>query len=474
MRPHPRELEAALAEIEREHLKRERRVVEAFGRGDNAVEVVADGRRLLNFCGNDYLGLARHPLVSAALRRAAESWGAGSGASHLVTGHGVEHARLEEELAAFVGRERALLLSTGYMANLAVITTLAGRGDLVLLDRLSHASLIDAALLCGARLRRYPHADAGAAARMLAAEPEGVPAREAEHEPIEAAARALARGAGVRTPSGPVPTDEAGARAPSARVRLIATDGVFSMDGDIAPVEQLAAAAAARDAWLVVDDAHGLGVIGATGRGTLEHLGGLGAEAVPVLVGTLGKALGTFGAFVAGSRDLIELLVQRARSYIYTTALPPALAAATRAALALAQRESWRRERVLALTERFRAAAHERGIPLTASRTPIQPIVVGSAEAALDASRRLLEAGFWVAAIRPPTVPRNTARLRITLSAAHAESQVDALVEALGRALAGRVPPDAHDADSSGVGRGSGDRSTVRPSNAGRSAVRGG
>ncbi len=390
----PRALEAALAEIERQHLTRERRTVEGFATPDGGAEVVVDGRRLVNFCGNDYLGLARHPQVSDALRRAAESWGVGSGASHLVTGHFSEHARLEEELAAFVQRERALLLSTGYMANLAVITTLAGRGDLVLLDRLSHASLIDAAMLSGARLRRYPHGDASAAARMLA--------------------------------------DDAGPRAASDRVSLIATDGVFSMDGDIAPLAELATAAAAHDAWLVVDDAHGLGVVGATGRGTLE-LGGLGADAVPVLIGTLGKAFGTFGAFVAGSRDLIELLVQRARSYIYTTALPQALAAATRAALAVAQRESWRRERVLALTERFRAGARALDVPLTASRTPIQPILIGSAEAALRASRGLREAGFWVAAIRPPTVPRNTARLRITFSADHTESQVDTLVEALSR-----------------------------------------
>ncbi len=454
MRPGPHSLETALAEVERRHLTRVRRTVEGFPEPASATEVIVEGRRLVNFCGNDYLGLARHPLVSAALCRAAASWGAGSGASHLVTGHGIEHARLEEELAAFVGRERALLLSTGYMANLAAITTLAGRGDLVLLDRLSHASLIDAALLSGSRLRRYPHADAGAAARMLTEEPEGTPAEQAERQPTEEtrhdqiaeARRAIA--------------DDASPRESSGAVRLIATDGVFSMDGDVAPLKELAAAAAARDAWLIVDDAHGLGVIGATGRGTLEHVGNLGADAVPVLVGTLGKAFGTFGAFVAGSRDLIELLVQRARSYIYTTALPQALAAATRAALAVAQRESWRRERVLRLTERFRAAARERGIPLGASRTPIQPILLGSAEAALEASRRLLEAGFWVAAIRPPTVPRNAARLRITLSAAHAESQVDALVDALGRALAGCASAGHGSADCGTAGDSAGHTST--------------
>ncbi|MGH8150985.1 MAG: 8-amino-7-oxononanoate synthase [Steroidobacteraceae bacterium] len=408
MSPSPHALEATLVEIERQHLTRTRRTVEGFTRLDRAADVIVEGRRLINFCGNDYLGLARHPRVADALRAGAAAWGAGSGASHLVTGHGLEHARLEEELAAFVHRERALLFSTGYMANLAAITSLAGRGDRVVLDRLGHASLIDAALLSGARLHRYAH---------------GNP---------EAARRALA---------------ERGGDGASQRVRLIATDGVFSMDGDIAPVGELASVAAANDAWLIVDDAHGLGVLGATGRGTLEHLGveHPSAAAVPVLVGTLGKAFGTFGAFIAGSEALIELLMQRARSYIYTTALPHALAAATRAALTVAQEESWRRERVLALTERFRNAARQLDLPLTDSRTPIQPIVVGSAEAALRASRALMQAGFWVAAIRPPTVPRGTARLRVTFSADHSEPQVDALVDVLSRslrrpALAGQEP----------------------------------
>jgi 8-amino-7-oxononanoate synthase len=391
---HTRALETALTELERQHLRRERRTVEAFGDGPGATTVIVDGRRLVNFCGNDYLGLARHPELSAALAAAASRWGTGSGASHLVTGHGLEHARLEEELAAFVGRERALTFSTGYMANLAVLTTLAGRGDLVLLDRLSHASLIDAALLSRARLRRYPHADVHVADRLLA---DGTSGQE-------------------------------------ERTVVLATDGVFSMDGDLAPLAELARVAAARGAWLVVDDAHGLGVVGASGRGTLEHFG-LGTEAVPVLVGTFGKAFGTCGAFVAGTKPVIETLVQRARTYIYTTAPPPALAAATRAAIGLAARETWRRERVLALTRRFRAAAREADIPLTGSMTPIQPIVVGSPQVALAASSRLYERGFWVAAIRPPTVPRNAARLRVTLSATHSEAEVDALVEALRASL---------------------------------------
>ncbi|HUN73162.1 MAG TPA: 8-amino-7-oxononanoate synthase [Steroidobacteraceae bacterium] len=395
MKPHPRAVEPLLAEIARQSLTRLRRTVEEACELEGA-EVAVDGRRLINFCGNDYLGLSRHPELIAALCQAAARYGVGSGASHLVTGHGREHELLEEELARFVGRERALLFSTGYMANLAAITALAGRGDLLLLDRLSHASLIDAALLSRARLRRYPHADAAALAHMLA-EVRCTPAAD--------------------------------------RVTLIATDGLFSMDGDVAPVAELARSAARHRAWLLVDDAHGLGVLGASGRGTLEHLS-LDPTSVPVLMGTLGKALGTFGAFLAGDRDVIELILQRARSYIYTTAAPQPLAAATRAALRILQREPWRRERVLELTRRFRAAALEHDVPLAASSTPIQPIVLGDAEATLTASRRLAESGFWVAAIRPPTVPRNTARLRVTLSAAHTDAQVDALVAALARCLA--------------------------------------
>ncbi len=403
-------LAPALAEAERRHLKRARRTVERLaepapdaenGRSaPDSAEVIVEGRRLVNFCGNDYLGLTRHPAVTAALREAAQRWGVGSGASHLVTGHGLEHERLEEALAAFTGRKRALLFSTGYMANLAVITALAGRDTRVLLDRLCHASLIDAAILSRARLRRYAHADSAAAARML------------QH----------------------------------GGANLIVTDGVFSMDGDLAPVAELAAIAAEHAAWLVVDDAHGLGILGATGRGTLEHLG-VEPDGVSVLVGTLGKAFGTFGAFVAGSDALIETLVQRGRSYVYTTALPHAVAAATRAALEVSQREVWRRERVLALCQRFRRAASECGLPLLASPTPIQPVMLGSAEAALAASRRLWEAGFWVTAIRPPTVPEHTARLRITLSAHHTESQVDGLVDALAGALPDSVrkpsPPNS-------------------------------
>jgi 8-amino-7-oxononanoate synthase len=392
----PSEIEAALAQLDREHLRRERRTIDGFVEPGSRVTTIVDGRQLVDFSSNDYLGLARHPAVAAAMSECAERCGAGSGASHLVTGHGAEHTHLEEELAAFTGRERALLFSTGYMANLAVMTTLAGRGETVLLDRLSHASLIDGGLLSGARFRRYTHADARDAESALAAHAENA--------------------------------------------SVVATDGVFSMDGDVGPLDALARVSRSHDAWLVVDDAHGLGVIGATGRGAVEYFG-LEAEAVPVLVGTLGKAFGSFGAFVAGSKELIELLMQKARSYIYTTALPQPVAAASRKALEIAQRETWRRERLLALTERFRAGAEQMGIPLMGPPqplTPIQPVLLGSSEAALRAQRELLEAGFCVVAIRPPTVPRGSARLRVTLSAAHTEAQVDSLVEALSRVCAAR------------------------------------
>jgi 8-amino-7-oxononanoate synthase len=383
-------LETALAQLAAAQLTRTRITVEAYaGSGARTLPVLA-GRTLIDFSSNDYLGLAHHPALAAALSECAARSGAGAAASHLVSGHGVEHERLEAELAAFTGRERALLFSSGYLANLAAIGAFAGRGERVLLDRLSHASLIDGARLSGAAVRRYAHADARAAARLM---------------------------------------------EPAGRTTVMATDGVFSMDGDTAPLPELARLARQHAAWLLVDDAHGLGVLGGGGRGTLEQYG-LGSDAVPLLMGTLGKAFGSFGAFIAGDTAVIEFLLQKARSYIYTTALPQPVAAATRAALALAQRESWRRERVLALTARFRRQASAAGVPLGASATPIQPVVLGSAPAALAAQRQLEAAGFWVVAIRPPSVPRGAARLRVALSAAHTEADVDALAEALGRACA--------------------------------------
>lgn len=391
MKRDPAALKSALAEIERQHLKRVRHTIEGFPSLGNRAEIVLDGHRLVDFCSNDYLGLARHPAIATAMAEAAALWGSGSGASHLVTGHGVEHRRLEEDLAAFTGRERALLFSTGYMANLGAIATFADRGEVVALDRLNHASLIDGTLISGARFSRYAHGDPADAERVL--------------------------------------KEQQGAAT------VIATDGVFSMDGDLARLPTLARIARAYRAWLIVDDAHGLGVLGNSGGGVVEHFE-LDSDDVPVLVGTLGKAFGCFGAFIAGSADLIELLVQKARTYIYTTALPQPVAAAARKALELAKAESWRRERVLALTTRFRAAARQLDMHLGYSDTPIQPVILGSAQAALHVQRVLLEAGFYVVAIRPPTVPKGTARLRVSLSASHTETQVDELVEVLGRACA--------------------------------------
>ena len=378
MQRDPAALKAALAEIEQRHLRRIRRVGLRAG--------------LINFCSNDYLGLSSHPDVVRAFQDAATKYGVGSGASHLVTGHGPEHHALEESLAAFTGREKALVYSTGYMANMGVIGALADQSATIVSDKLNHASLIDGCRLTRAHSLRYRHGDAAHANELLAA------------------------------------LDS------SIDTRLLITDGVFSMDGDVAPLPELARAARAGDAWLIVDDAHGLGVVGAGGRGVCEHFE-LSTGDVPVLVGTFGKAFGTFGAFVAGDADLIEYLIQKSRTYIYTTALPPAVAAATRTALEVSQRESWRREKVLALAQRFR-----RGLGLEPREpqpgTTIVPVELGEAQRAVAVSEALETQGFLVSAIRPPTVPAGTARLRVTLSAAHEESQVDALIAALGRELA--------------------------------------
>jgi 8-amino-7-oxononanoate synthase len=367
-------------------LLRRLRTVEAV----DGAHVVICGRRLLNFASNDYLGLARHPRLVEAMARAAREWGVGASAAHLLGGHREEHAALEEALAQWTGRERALLFSTGYMANLGVLSALLDADDLCVQDRLNHASLLDAARLAGCTLKRYVHADVDSAARQLAAN----------------------------------------AHAPA----LLATDGVFSMDGDIAPLRALSALCGAQGACLMIDDAHGLGVLGPEGAGSVAQAG-LSQRDVPVLMGTLGKALGVAGAFVAGRAELIDGLVQSARSYVYTTALPPALAAATRAAIGIARFEGWRRDRLRCLVAHFRHGAAARGIVLLASRTPIQPVLVGDSAAALALSRRLEDAGFHVPAIRPPTVPQGQARLRVALSALHAEADVERLLDALAAGL---------------------------------------
>ncbi|MCG6941095.1 MAG: 8-amino-7-oxononanoate synthase [Thiohalocapsa sp.] len=384
-------LAAELERLRRENLYRARRVLE----GPQGVRPVIDGRGMLSFCSNDYLGLAAHPVLADALREGVARYGVGSGAAHLISGHSEAHRQLELDLADFTGRPRALLFSTGYMANLGVISALCARGEHVYADRLNHASLNDGARLAGARLKRYPHRDVAALERMSA--------------------------------------------GPGAS--MIITDGVFSMDGDIAPLPELARVAQAAGARLMVDDAHGLGVVGRAGRGTLDLLR-MDDLQVPILVGTLGKAFGTFGAFVAGSEALIETLIQRARSYIYTTALPPAVAHATSAALALAVREEWRREHLHRLIARFRHGAAALDLPLMESHTPIQPLLAGDSLVALEWSLFLENNGVLVSAIRPPTVPKGAARLRITLSAAHHEQDIDRLLELLGRLprRRGRVP----------------------------------
>ncbi len=382
-RPDPiQRLLQARAEREQAGLLRRLQTLERH----EGVHVLVDDRRLLNFSSNDYLGLAGHPALVTALKRAADAYGVGATAAHLVCGHVRVHAQLEESLAEWTGRERALLFSTGYMANLGLLATLLGRGDVCVQDKLNHACLLDGARLAGCTLRRYGHGDVAAAQRQLRSAP-------------DAAA-------------------------------VLATDGVFSMDGDIAPLPALAELARDEGALLLVDDAHGLGVLGDDGAGCVAEAG-LDQSDVPVLMATLGKALGTAGAFVAGSAALIEGLVQFARTYIYTTAMPPALAAATLAAVDLARREPDRRAHLQALITCFRAGAGQLGLPLLPSRTPIQPVLIGDAARSLALAAHLRDAGLQVVAIRPPTVPMGAARLRVTITAAHSEADVDALLEAL-------------------------------------------
>lgn len=376
------DLSAALRQRREQHLYRRRRTLD----GPQSVRVRVDGRDFLSFSSNDYLGLANHPQVVQAFKQGLDRFGAGSGAAHLVSGHSLAHEALEEELAAFVGRPRALLFSTGYMANLGVISALAGRGDRVFEDRLNHASLLDGARLSGARLIRYRHNQPAALEDKL--------------------------------------------RAGEGGGRLIATDAVFSMDGDCAELKSLHDLARRYPSWLLVDDAHGFGVLGEQGRGWFaDQLGDAGEEAV--VMATLGKACGTFGAFVAGSEALIETLIQTARTFIYTTAPPPALAWATRTALRLVQSGDGRREHLRHLIQRLRHGAAQLGLPLMASHTPIQPLRVGGAAAALELSDALQAAGILVPAIRPPTVPAGAARLRVSLSAAHQTADIDRLLEAL-------------------------------------------
>ena len=376
-------LQADLAALDAASLRRVRRSVGT----PCGPRVVVDGRPMLAFCSNDYLGLAGDPALAEALKAGAARWGVGAGASHLVSGHYAVHDELEGKLAAFVGCERALYLSAGYLANSGAIPALVGRGDAIFSDRLNHASLIDGARLSGADLHRYPHGDVAALEQALAS---------------------------------------------SQRQRkLIVSDAVFSMDGDIAPLPELLALAGRYDAWLMVDDAHGFGVLGPQGRGTLAHFG-LASWRL-IYVGTLGKAAGVAGAFVAGDSRAIEWLLQKARTYIFTTGAPPALAHTLLASLDLIAAGDARRARLNERIAQLRAELRPAPWRLMDSTTPIQPVVIGDNEETLAAARALWGQGLWVPAIRPPTVPQGSARLRISLSAAHTEEDVRRLTETLNR-----------------------------------------
>ena len=379
-------LKEQLAQKKAKGLYRRRRI----SSGPQAAEIIIDGKKVINFCSNNYLGLANHPEINAAFKKGIDLYGSGSGSAHLINGHSAAHHALEEELADFTGYPRCLLFSTGYMANLGVVQALVSRGDVVLEDRLNHASLLDAGLLSGARFSRYGHND------------------------VDAAEKSLNKF-----------TDQK---------KLLLTDGVFSMDGDIAPIPELAKVCQQQSSWFMVDDAHGFGVLGKKGRGCVEHFD-LKPTDVPVLMGTLGKAFGTSGAFVVGDDDLIEYLIQNARSYIYTTATPPALAEATRASLKLVQAESWRREKLAEHIVTFRKAMADLGVELMDSTTAIQPVLIGDSQKAADISQQLFERGFHVSAIRPPTVPEGTARLRVTLTAEHDQNHLTSLINALSEVI---------------------------------------
>jgi len=351
----------------------------------DGVYVVIHQKRLLSFCSNDYLGLADHPKITEALIDAAKTYGVGSGSAHLITGHSYAHQALEESLAEFTQRPRALLFSTGYMANLGIINGLTDRHDWIFQDKLNHASLLDGAQLSHAQLKRYPHLDYQRLEKNLTETKDNA---------------------------------------------LVVTDSVFSMDGDIAPLREIANSCNTHQAMMMVDDAHGFGILGKQGRGAL-NAASLSHEDTPIYMATLGKAIGTFGAFVAGSNDLIELLMQQARSYIYTTATPPALAAATITALSLVKAADHRRDHLNQLIKTFRKEASLLGFQLLDSTTAIQPIIAQSSEQAVNWSQQLYDQGILISAIRPPTVPKKSPRLRITFSANHTFSHLNQLLDSM-------------------------------------------
>lgn len=390
MKSFRQELQQGLDERKSNALLRQRHTLYS----PQGTQIILDGEHVTSFCSNDYLGLADHPDVIQAFHQGLEKFGAGSGASHLVSGHLVPHKILEEELAEFTGRSKALVFSSGYMANVGVLTTLLGKSDLVFEDRLNHASLLDGGLFSGASFKRYPHVDIQVLENKLA-------------------------------------------NASESGRKLIVSDGVFSMDGDIAPLPELVLAAEKNDSLLMIDDAHGFGVLGKKGGGSVAHWQETGVEInednLQILVGTFGKAFGASGAFVAGSDELIETLIQFCRPYIYTTAMSPAMAEAIRCALVLIQKDQWRRDYLSQLISRFRKHCENLGLTLVPSQTPIQAVLIGDVETTLRASQDLREQGIFVSAIRPPTVPVGTARLRVTFSAIHTQEQFTKLLDGFER-----------------------------------------
>ena len=381
-----KDLGKALEEKKRQHRYRARRIISS----PQQVEIIIDDKNVISFCSNDYLGLANHPQLKQATCDAVKKFGVGSGSAHLVNGHSIAHHQLEEELADYTGYPRALLFSTGYMANLGLCQALLDKNDYVFEDRLNHASLIDGGLISGARFQRYLHNDVSSLQTKLAKIP--------SENDVE---------------------------------KLVLTDGVFSMDGDIARLPTIAKLCKDNDSWLMVDDAHGFGTLGDTGKGCLQHYD-LSNKDVPIYMATLGKAMGTAGAFIAGSEELIETLIQKARSYIYTTAMPPAIAEATRCSLKIIQNEPQHLQQLKANIAYFRTCCQQAaGMNIEDSLTAIQPLIIGDEKKATSISRQLFEAGFLVTAIRPPTVPEGTSRLRITLSAKHTKEHIEQLIATL-------------------------------------------
>ena len=384
MKSFRQDLQQRLQEREQQSLLRQRRILFS----PQGTEIILDGNHVTSFCSNDYLGLAGHPDVIQAYHDGLDNFGAGSGASHLVSGHMTPHHALEEELAAFTGRSRALVFSSGFMANVGIITTLVGKSDAIFEDRLNHASLLDGGLFSGAYFKRFPHRDYVALEKLLGDS-------EMQKE-------------------------------------LVISDGVFSMDGDMADLEKLVSVCKKNDALVMLDDAHGFGVLGSKGGGVvgqaIESSLDINEDNLQILVGTFGKALGVSGAFVAGSEELIETLVQFCRPYIYTTAMPPAQAEAIRCSLKLAQKDHWRREYLAQLISRFRKHCEDLGLEVLPSNTPIQAVILGDNDTTLQASQALLAQGVFVSAIRPPTVPVGMGRLRVTFSAVHTDSQFEKLL----------------------------------------------